>query len=357
MRFFAAAGIVFLHIGGRYGVPKVDVPLANGVMLFFVLSGFILTYVYAEVEGADELKRFYLARFARVWPLHLATFLAAVVFAVNASFPSHAVTATVSALNLALLQSWVPTASVAYSFNSVSWSLSNELFFYALFPLLRRNLARSWHWKLLLSLFCGLLVAWSMVVFELPMSGEPTQVTTETLAISSPLSHLFQFVIGMCCCLVWLRIRHLLPTSLVPASLLEIGLVLFGWWLGYHVTEIRGFGLLFGERAELWMNFTNGLVPAVAALIIVLASGNGIVGRFLASRPLVFLGEISYAIYMSHFVILIVLLRDFDGLASWPWWLALVSYLGLTLLVSTLLFLFVEKPLRNFITGRRHATS
>lgn len=357
IRFFAALAVVFIHISGSYGVPEIEYPLGNGVTLFFVLSGFILTYVYKSVEGTERLRVFYIARFARIWPLHIATFIAAVILAVSLPLPAWAPTWAVTVLNLLLLQSWVPVVSVAHSFNAVSWSLSNEAFFYLAFPLLRRNLARSWHWKLLLSLLCGFVLIWATILLDMPLVGGHTQVTVETLGLANPLSRLFQFVLGMCCCLAWMRFGHLLPTRFWLASALELGVIGFGWWLGYHYKEMRGFDLLFGERVQLWMNHINGLLPAAAALIFVQASGHGIVGRLLAWRPVVLLGEISYAIYMSHYMLHIVIMRDFDSLSSWPWWAALVFYLGLTLGISTLLFLFVERPLRNFITGRRHATS
>ncbi|MCS0503092.1 acyltransferase family protein [Ancylobacter mangrovi] len=357
LRFFAALGVVIFHLNGNFGVPAVEYPLGHGVTLFFVLSGFILTYVYEDVKGPRRLRAFYIARFARVWPLHFVTFIAAIVLAVNTVFPTPFETAAIAGLNLVLLQSWWPTMGAAFSFNAVSWSLSNEAFFYALFPVLRRNLSRNWHWKLGASLLSGFMIAWATAVLSIPMTGAPSTITAEALGLVNPLSRLFQFMVGMCCCLAWMRFRHLLPRSFILASAVEIGIVIFGWWLGYHMTEMRGLDIVFGERVQLWMNLSNGLVPAFALLIIALANGNGIISRLLAVPPMVFLGEISYAIYMVHFIILVVITRFVEGLAAWPPWLALSVYLVLTLTVSTLLFLFVEKPMRNRITGRRHATS
>jgi peptidoglycan/LPS O-acetylase OafA/YrhL len=70
LRFFASAAIVVLHLNGLLGVSTGSVPLGQGVSMFFVLSGFILTYNYANLrpEGrADYL----LIRFARIWPTHI----------------------------------------------------------------------------------------------------------------------------------------------------------------------------------------------------------------------------------------------------------------------------------------------
>jgi peptidoglycan/LPS O-acetylase OafA/YrhL len=72
MRFFAAAMIVVFHSGGRL---TTLFALEQGVSFFFVLSGFILTYVYPTLSGGHRLRDFYVARVARIWPAHLATFL------------------------------------------------------------------------------------------------------------------------------------------------------------------------------------------------------------------------------------------------------------------------------------------
>jgi peptidoglycan/LPS O-acetylase OafA/YrhL len=78
LRFFAAAMIVVFHSVNAFRVwdnAKIPFPLGQGVSFFFVLSGFILTYVYPSVGGGRGIRDFYVARIARIWPAHFVTFL------------------------------------------------------------------------------------------------------------------------------------------------------------------------------------------------------------------------------------------------------------------------------------------
>jgi peptidoglycan/LPS O-acetylase OafA/YrhL len=78
LRFFAAAMIVVFHSVNAFRIAdnsKITFPLEQGVSFFFVLSGFILTYVYPSLNGAHRVRDFYVARIARIWPAHFAAFL------------------------------------------------------------------------------------------------------------------------------------------------------------------------------------------------------------------------------------------------------------------------------------------
>ncbi len=78
LRFFAAAKIVVFHSVNAFrglGQGKIPFPLGQGVSFFFVLSGFILTYVYPSLSGSHRIRDFYVARIARIWPAHFVTFL------------------------------------------------------------------------------------------------------------------------------------------------------------------------------------------------------------------------------------------------------------------------------------------
>src|SRR5512135_575734 len=77
LRFIAAATIVLHHSKGNFGFSETafsNFSLDHGVSFFFVLSGFILAYVYPKLNGPGHAGRFLLARFARIWPAHLFTF-------------------------------------------------------------------------------------------------------------------------------------------------------------------------------------------------------------------------------------------------------------------------------------------
>ena len=74
LRFFAAMAIVIEHTKDAFHVTAwihSPIPYDYGVSFFFVLSGFILTYNYREIGDFAACRRFYVARFARIWPLHV----------------------------------------------------------------------------------------------------------------------------------------------------------------------------------------------------------------------------------------------------------------------------------------------
>ena len=134
MRFFAALMVALFHACVWSSVPLGPFRYGFvGVTFFYILSGFVLTWTW---RPHDSLRFFYLRRFARVYPLHLLTAMIALAFAALGVRGEGEVSPLTALLNLALLQAWVPDLAVVGALNGPSWSLSNEAFFYAVFPLL-----------------------------------------------------------------------------------------------------------------------------------------------------------------------------------------------------------------------------
>ncbi|HWX34972.1 MAG TPA: acyltransferase, partial [Steroidobacteraceae bacterium] len=159
LRFLAAAAIVYHHVMGAWAFPRVpQFHFAQGVSFFFVLSGFILTYRYPVLRDWREIRRFWLARFARIWPAH-ATSLVIVVATATAILSSFDGTNLpfYVATNLLMVQSWIPSKA-AVSLNGPSWSISTEFAFYLMFPLLISNFARTWHIKLVGAIMLSFLI-------------------------------------------------------------------------------------------------------------------------------------------------------------------------------------------------------
>jgi peptidoglycan/LPS O-acetylase OafA/YrhL len=156
LRFFAASAIVVNHMQGLWGIPENltehlwgRTNLSQAVSFFFVLSGFILTYVHPELPTRESRKRFLLARFARIWPAHVATFALLLVLIGDRGRVSGDIRdGWLWLLNLSMLHGWIPLENVYFSFNHVSWTISTEFFFYLLFPLLIWRFHTTWWWKL-----------------------------------------------------------------------------------------------------------------------------------------------------------------------------------------------------------------
>ena len=146
LRFFAALMIVYHHSTGQFGIKGISgINFGQGVSFFFVLSGFILAYVYPKLESWIEIKRFLRARVARLWPGYVASFLLGFWLAPYAWDTKIAIT------NLLMVQAWIPMSSYYFSYNAVSWSISTEFFFYFIFSFLIINWNSTWLIKLGLS--------------------------------------------------------------------------------------------------------------------------------------------------------------------------------------------------------------
>lgn len=121
---------------------------AWGVSVFFVLSGFLMAYVYYERNLDCSLKRsvsFSIRKIKRLYPLHILMMLAALLLELVPLFKHFSARSVILLLskigfNAALLQGWLPTQSMYYSLNAVSWFLSTCLLLYAAFPCILNRL-------------------------------------------------------------------------------------------------------------------------------------------------------------------------------------------------------------------------
>ncbi len=302
-----------------------------GVELFFTLSGFILSHVYGAAwgEGRFRYGSFLWARLARIYPLHLATLAAMGIMAAAATAvglaPNHDV-ASAAALpaNLTLTNAW--GLSPAASWNHPSWSISAEWAAYLAFPafaavawpLRRRPVA---------ALAGALLVLFgAYALFPLAAGFPLTRATIAwgALRVAPP------FLYGCALHLAW-RAR--------PApSTREAGLavVLFAAMLGTAVQA--------GAADAVIVAAGGGLILALASL-----AGSG--SRVLASPAWVWLGEVSFALYMVKAPWELLggnlvkhALHLADG-APWPL-LPWLLFVAASLPVAALAHHLVERPAR-----------
>lgn len=357
LRFFAAAMIVVFHSVNAFRVwdnKKIPIPLGQGVSFFFVLSGFILTYVYPSLQGNHRIRDFYVARIARIWPAHLVTFLLVLWLVPFGGWVWNGAWEIVAA-NLSLVHGWIPIASYYFSFNSVSWSISTEAFFYLVFPLLIYRLDSSWWWKL----FCTAAFVVAMLFFTnvLKLTGyDPTNlsvVTAHGLVYISPLVRILEFVFGMALASLCLRWRELKVVASSPAWLWTVfeigalGITILGGWYGTPFVC----SLFNGRTQYSFAVYASacGSFPAFGLLIGVLSFERGLLSRLLSNGWLVLLGEISYSIYLFHQILIRWYEANRGLFASVPKTMLYIVYWLAVLGISFLVWSLVEKPCQRWI--------
>ncbi|MDR1808544.1 MAG: acyltransferase [Propionibacteriaceae bacterium] len=353
VRIIAAMWVVTFHLKGNvfYAYPEwkgwLEPLIAHGdlgVDLFFALSGFILSYNYAERMGLrferSTATAFWWARVARVWPVFVVTLVWATAyhgFLMGASkadpVAPHDFSPWSFFRQLTLTSLWTRGDFDRVMFNGPSWSVSAEAFAYALFPVVVLL-----YWRLGRTLKRGTLLAWSLVAVA------PLGIwvfATDTLYPS--WSWLLRIACGFTGgALMFQALRGLEPTprQRAWASHAALGLVVVfvaGLYLSHH----------FGYE-----RFAPGLSPLFVAIIGLLAIGDRHIVRLLSTRAFVTGGAASYSIYMVHMLII----EPVVG-AEWEWhWLtpgtqaAKLIWLVLPVVVSVAgwaLWRFFEEPARH----------
>lgn len=354
LRFFAAGLIVLHHFINHFEFGNAInrfFPTHQAVSFFFVLSGFILTYVYRDFNAPGSVRRFFIARFARVWPLHCATllltlFIIAGWYSQQSTRPGSLTSFWLPLLsNLLLVQSWIPLEKFYYSFNAVSWSISTEFGFYLMFPLLLAGFKHNWPYKLIGTLAFTILVALSL--HYLAINDDATVIG---IVGHLPLARLFEFTAGMTTALLYQRLKHLYKPGGMAANLIEAA-ALSGVLLGMAMSIPLCFysKSFFATPGKLWVLVGNFSVIFIAPFILVMALRQGGISRFLSRPGFVFLGEISFSIYLLHQILLRAYSAYFKDLIVAPKWLIFGYFIALVLLSSYLLWEFIEKPCRKLI--------
>lgn len=307
-----------------------------GVSFFFILSGFVLAYNYHDKILSGEVKfgQFWLARFARIYPLHLLTLLIAIPLSFKGSSTEWI---NRFVLNLFLIQSFVPSDDIYFYFNSVSWSISDEWFFYIMFPFLVFLMLKRRYLKFL-----------PLVLLLIPISLMLVKESYhEKYFYINPLLRLGDFLIGKMLFRVYRKRKDIeLLNNSNWASLAEIGSILvLSVFLYYHESIPQG----FRYSCYYW--------PPMILLIYTFSYSNGIISKMLSNKTLVYLGEISFGFYMIHMLVLRYyqyLPQKVPALASIlpTGYNAVFVIFGISLIASMLLYKYFEMPANKFIKNK-----
>jgi peptidoglycan/LPS O-acetylase OafA/YrhL len=356
LRFCAAAAVFTAHLKGFLRMDHWNPGnLGNAAVgFFFVLSGFILSHVYRRGSKPVLKERFYLARFARLWPVHLACLaLMLPLTGASAAASTSGFWSTLLA-HVLLLQSWTTDLAWAQALNGPAWSLSVEVFFYALFPVLARLSTRK-----ILGIY---LTLWSCniglyaIADGLTSADGPPPLGLYVLATTSPPARLPEFLLGILTHSVW---------SLRDAQRQSSRGVL--WWTGMETLAfafvIASYCSFCGsDLGPAWIDAPSrsatmtalahgpGLSFAFAALIYACACGRGLLSWLMASPPLRYLGEISYSFYLSHTWTLMATTQHM-GIPALSWGQHTLYSTLVALAVASLLHATIETPVRQALVA------
>ena len=338
IRGIAAWLVVFYHIrhSMQLLVPQEIIGwFAKGYLavdLFFVLSGFVLWFNYGERlqgGGRGQVGAFLWRRFARVWPLHAFILSLFVLFAAllvfvgrgSANYPFAELP-----LHFLLIQNWGFTPALAW--NDPAWSISTEFAAYLLFPLLAVSLP--WN-RLSAPVLIAIAIALCTAIAVLfHLSG--TQSLGHDIARLGLWRCLAQFCLGMIACLLWLKWR---------------GKAFAAAWVAVASLSL----LVIGQSFSLP---ETAFVPALFfTAILALALDRSFVSRMLSTRAAIYLGEISYSTYLSHFLLFILFKLAFVDESLQLGWGQTAGYLALVALASMALYHLIEKPAQIWLNGRK----
>lgn len=351
-RFVAALMVFAQHAVVFGGALKAYQLGFAGVSFFFVLSGFILTYVYLEkfrAGGAQRrhtIKKFYAARIAKLYPVQFLMFLAAIPFGIYSFlqvFPAHTVPKLIGTffLQLTMTQSYFPNYDVAGTFDGPAWSISTEFFFYLIFPALIFLLIKYRKKLSVKKLLLGWIVLWAGILALLAAPFVTVNITNwelnQWLLYMFPIRRLLDFVLGMVLGLGFLHLQrsgtHFIHkfrkwhwTALECGALAMVAAAI--WW---------------APNLEQTMRYGAFLLPFWGILIFVFAWQNGLVSKIVSAKPLLFLGNISFSFYMTHWLVL--------QYAGWFGWDSGAFYvpaaLAISLAFASAMYFFYEEPSRK----------
>ncbi|TKS58085.1 MAG: acyltransferase [Nitrospira sp.] len=333
-----------------------------GVMFFFTLSAFLLTYLGVREHdrtGGISLRRFYARRCLRIWPLYF-TVLAADLLLVSPRGP-------LSPTYVAAERQWEWIWSHLWMFAgflsnwslalnnirghvdqapfplAILWSIGVEEQFYLFFPLLLALAVSGKRRAGLLAAGLLLLGVVFRLAFLLAPVDRPTMGASGGMYYAT-LTYADGFVAGSAA--GWLAARRQIPAWMR--------------WPGVGVVILLltlGLGLIWHDR--LWhpyalssvVLYTATGVAFAACLLWVTSNPQAIVARVLRSRPLKTLGVLSYGIYMWHPMAATLTRTNLDPLivdsppeADLRLIIHLTSYVVLTVILAALAYLIVEKP-------------
>ncbi|OUL18201.1 acyltransferase [Nostoc sp. 106C] len=359
-----AALVVVIHHFSYYALPKTGSTLSiysdffrNGYLwvdFFFILSGFIMTHVYIGDFSAkvslDKYRSYLFSRFARIYPIHVFTLSLFVgleilkIFLLNHSAFTGKFNLTALFANILLLQAFdlncPPLFWCNTYWNEPAWSISVEFVIYCVFPILLFFLLKNSFKNDLIFYIYALISILLLVVFT---RGNLDSI----IGIPSIARCGLECVLGIITYKVYLRGNYQKYFNLNLLAIIAITwivLIMHNYW--DHLRSLHD-----------WL-----ILPAFSLLILAVSvNNNNVISKILNSRLMLYLGTISYSIYMVHWFFQ-ELLKLFwvykykdvfgKGFTEYEALMYLGGFLMSVLLAASLTYRFIEVPMRNYLKSR-----
>lgn len=311
-----------------------------GVTFFFVLSGFVLTW---SMRVSLPVSTFYVRRFARIWPAHIAALLLAIpVFYSFAPDPAQTwvkpFSVPILLLSVLLVQGFSRDPVILFSGNPAAWTLSSEAFFYALHPFLGRLLRRT-------SMIGALSVVLATIVLAFTYRTV-TLIDPEAWwagGMPLPIARVPEFIIGMA--IAWAFLQGWRPRLPVWAGWLAFSAI-----IGWITIGPRPY---LGPLSELSGTYSNELAALACVLLIVSVVARALRGgrSWLQHPIMVRLGTWSYAFYLVHATVMYGVMNLIGGPRG-PGWSNVVWGAGIfavALAIAAAIHYLVEAPFERII--------
>jgi peptidoglycan/LPS O-acetylase OafA/YrhL len=364
LRGVAACSVLIAHaidISFYYGGHAIFHPVAArlayfGMALFFVLSGFVIQYNYAGSFASGMFFpttwRFFVARFARLYPLYLVSLICSLTY-----IPPPTFGARVALAYLTLTQSWLNVQRATFA---PDWSISAEWFFYVAFIPLTFIIMRLRYPTLALLILCVLgaigiadaLQYWRapLIDFIQTWFWHRTAISDEPwlwITYYAPYLRVFEFLAGMLAAKAY---KAHAKGGAAPIMAWLVMLLALAW-----CAAVIGDSTLTQEGTQLRNILTNFIfAPALAPLMLCLCRYDSALGRLLSCRPAAFLGEISYSIYIWSFFVMTMMTSYFvsveeSELAYVNSAVKMAVTFGLTVVFAYGSYALIEAPSRRWL--------
>ncbi|MBQ8541984.1 MAG: acyltransferase [Bacteroidaceae bacterium] len=297
-----------------------------GVSFFFILSGFIIAHNYTErlLNSNCSKKDFWVARFARIYPLHLLTLVVA-IFIGGTFIATQPLSWAHLFTSATLTNAYIPRSDFFFALNSPAWSLCCEQLFYILFPM-ALPLARSPK-KL------AIIAATAVIAVVIGGQFTPEQYI-KGIWYTNPITRLPDFVVGV---LLWHAYKKIkdIDISYRTANIAEFSAILL----------FAIFYLYAGDIPKIYRYSFYYWLP-ITAIIITFSLQKGALSHLLKAKIFIKGGEISYGIYLIQIIIINAISPVVGHLH--PAAGAIIALVAITA-TSYLSYNYFEKPINRFI--------